>query len=147
MANEIKSQILEIAQDLLEKLEITGEVVVEDGEEGSFKVVINTEETGLLIGHHGETLNSFQLILGVILFKKRGVWARVLVDVGDYRKLREERIKEMVNRIVSEVETAGLPVTLPFLTPLERRIVHVMLTGHEKVVSESTGEGRDRRLT
>lgn len=147
MADEIKSQIKEIAKDLLEKLEIKAEVAVEDGEEGSFKVVLNTEETGLLIGHHGETLNSFQLILGIILFKKLGVWTRVLVDVGDYRKLREESIKEMVNRIVSEVELGGQPVTLPFLTPLERRIVHVMLTDHEKVMSESTGEGRERRLT
>lgn len=147
MSNEITSQIIEIAKDLLEKLEVKADVTVEEGEENTYKLVINTEETGLLIGHHGETLNSFQLILGVILFKKRGEWVRTLVDVGDYRKLREESIKEMVNRIVSEVELSGQPVTLPFLTPLERRIVHVMLTGHEKVVSESTGEGRDRRLT
>jgi predicted RNA-binding protein Jag len=45
------------------------------------------------------------------------------------------------------VETTSQPVILPFLTPLERRIVHMMLTENTKVMSESSGEGRERRVT
>lgn len=148
--NNISEEVKKITEELLSNLKVAGTVEVEEEEvegEKNYKVNIQTQETGLLIGYHGETLNGLQLVLGVILYKKIKKWAHVIVDVGNYRKMREESIKEMVNRIVGEVEAANQPVTLPYLSPLERRIVHMMLTGHEKVVSESVGEGRDRRLT
>lgn len=142
-----ESEIKKLATDLLGKLKVEAKVEVVKEEDDHYQVNLETEETGLLIGHHGETVNSFQLLLGVILFKKTGEWIHVVVDVGGYRKMREESIKEMVNRIVTEVETSREPVQLPPLTPFERRAVHMMLTDHQTVVSESIGEGRDRRLT
>lgn len=108
---------------------------------------IETEETGLLIGRHGECINSLQLLLGVMLYKKFGKWVRVILDVGDYRKMREDSLKEMVERIAGEVEGTGVPVVLPYLSPLERRFVHLLLTENAKVTSESTGEGKERRVT
>lgn len=148
--NNIVAQIKKTTEELLEKLKVTGEILVEEekDEEGiNYKVNIKTEETGLVIGYHGETLNGLQLLLGVILYKKLGEWVHILVDVGDYRKMREEQVKEMVGRIAQEVESTNQPVTLPYLSPLERRIAHMMLSENKKVVSESIGEGRDRRLT
>ena len=115
-------------------------------EEENFKVSIKTDETGLLIGRHGETLNSLQLLLGVILYKKLGKWIRVVLDVGDYRKMREDSIREMVERIIKEVEESKNPVALPYLTPLERRFVHMMLSDRSNIASESIGEGKERRL-
>lgn len=143
-------EIKKTTEDLLTKLqtEATVEVVEEEAEgETNYKVSIQTPETGLLIGYHGETLNSLQLLLGVIIYKKIKKWVHIIVDIGNYRKMREESIKEMVNRIVGEVETTRQPVTLPYLSPLERRIVHMMLADHKTVVSESEGEGKDRLLT
>lgn len=137
-------------QDILSKLKTEAAVEVKEEkleDESNFKVTIQTQETGLLIGHHGETLNGLQLLLGVILYKKLGRWVHIVVDVGNYRQMREESIKEMVGRIVAEVETTSQAVSLPYLSPLERRIVHMMLADHKTVVSESIGEGRDRRLT
>lgn len=148
--DNITEQIKKITKDILSKLKSEAVVEVSEdkaGSETNFKVNIQTQETGLLIGHHGETLNSLQLLLGVILYKKLTEWVHVVVDVGNYRKMREESIKEMVGRIVNEVEATNQPITLPYLSPLERRIVHMMLTDHKKVMSESVGEGRDRRLT
>lgn len=152
----ITEEIKKTTEDLLSRLqtEATVEMVEEvapacAGREGetNYKVSIQTPETGLLIGYHGETLNSLQLLLGVIIYKKIKKWVHIIVDVGNYRKMREESIKEMVNRIVSEVQTSQKPVTLPYLSPLERRIVHMMLADHKTVVSESIGEGKDRLLT
>jgi spoIIIJ-associated protein len=146
-----ESLIKEIVDELLQKLEIlssTEIVKVKDptGEE-NYQVKINTEESGLLIGRHGETINSLQLLTGVILYKKTGIWHRVVLNVGDYREAREESIKQMTERIVSEVETTGQSVVLPPLTPYERRLVHMMLSESKTVTSESIGEGKDRRLT
>jgi len=146
-AEKIDKQIESITSSLLAKLNVEAKVEVSQEDKDNYKVSISTPDTGLLIGRLGETINSLQLLLGVILYKKLDKWIRIIVDVGDYRKMREESIKEMVTRIVVEVESNNQPVTLPFLTPFERRIVHIMLVDHEKVTSESIGEGRDRRLT
>lgn len=144
--NNIEKEIKTTLTNLLDKLNVKGNCTVVKEADNHYKVTIDTQETGLLIGRYGETLNSLQLLLGVILYKKLGNWVRVILDIGDYRKMREESIKGMVNRIVDEVEATNKPVILPYLTPLERRIVHLMLTNHPKVTSESTGEGRDRRV-
>jgi spoIIIJ-associated protein len=145
-----KDLLLEIVNDLFMKLEVQAQIDViseiETNGEENYKVNIQTEETGLVIGRHGETINSLQLLVGVMLYKKTGSWIRVILNVGDYRQAREESIKQMVERIVGEVETTLTPVALPFLTPYERRIVHMMLTDSKTVVSESIGEGKDRRL-
>ncbi|MBM3283102.1 KH domain-containing protein [Candidatus Gottesmanbacteria bacterium] len=143
IAKEVKSTLA----SLLEKLRVEGNCTVTKESPDHYKAIIETQESGLLIGRHGETLNSLQLILGVILYKKLKSWVRVVLDVGNYRQAREEDIKEMVNRIASEVDATGKPVILPYLSPLERRIVHLMLSDHQKVTSESSGEGRNRRIT
>ena len=151
----ISEEIAKSFEELLLNLQVEAKVAVneikdegskDESEGGNYIANIETSESGLLIGHHGETINSLQLLIGVILFKKLGKWVRVLVDVGDYRKMREESIKEMVNRIIAEVEQTGRGVELPYLSPLERRIVHMMLSENEKMMSESTGEGKDRRV-
>lgn len=141
-----EKDIATVLTDLLKALTIEAQVSVVKTDEGHYKADIQTQETGLLIGHHGEVINSLQLLTGVILFKKLKVWVHVVLDVGGYRQMREENIKEMVTRIAAEVESTGQPVILPSLTPLERRIVHLLLTENTKVMSESSGEGRERRV-
>src|SRR3990172_7800696 len=102
---DTEKEVKKITDELLSLLQVKADVeAVEVKEEEHVKVNIKTEETGLLIGHHGETLNSLQLLLGILLYKKLGTWVRVVMDVGDYRKMREENLKEMVTRIVGEVE-------------------------------------------
>lgn len=134
-------------EELLSFLEIEATISVSLESADHFQIEIETQETGLLIGFHGETINSLQLLLGVLLYKKLGKWVHVVLDVGGYRKMRQEHIQEMVGRIIAEVETTNQPVVLPFLTPLERRIVHMMLADNEKITSESQGEGKERRVS
>lgn len=142
----LEEKIKTIASEFISKLQVEATIEVTREPSDHFKIVLQTSETGLLIGYHGETINSLQLLLGVILYKKLGKWIHVVVDVGGYRKMREESIKEMIKKIVSEVESTGQPATLPFLTPLERRIVHMTLADNPRVASESFGEGKERRV-
>jgi spoIIIJ-associated protein len=142
-----EDEIQNALAELLKMLQVEAKLTVVAESEDHYSVNIEAAESGLLIGHHGDTINGLQLLLGVILYKKLGKWVRVVLDVGDYRKAREDNIREMVERIVTEVETTAQPVTLPYLSPLERRLVHVMAGEHASVISESFGEGRDRRVT
>lgn len=132
--------------DLLDLLTIPAEIVIEETETDVYKVDLQAENTGLLIGFHGETLYSLQMIISLILYKKIGRWLKISLNAGNYREYREEQIKDLVNRIIEEVKLSGEPKPLPYLNGSERRIVHLLLLDNSEVLSESEGEGYNRRV-
>ena len=143
---EATDQVKKITEDLLKKLEISGEVSVVTDETGAYRVNIETEETGLLIGFHGRTLESFQIILGILVSKKLEEWVKVYVNVGDYREKREEALMLMAQRAAERALSLGRPVELSHLSPSERRVIHLTLSGDERVTTESVGDGNSRVL-
>lgn len=145
-ATDQTKQVSEIVQDLLSRLEVESTVDVVVDETGAYRVNIDTEETGLLIGHHGKTLESLQLLLGIIVSKKIDQWVKVYVNVGDYREKREETLMHMAQRAADRALAMSRPVELSRLSPSERRIVHLTLSGDERIQTESVGEGDDRIL-
>lgn len=139
-------QVKQITEELLSRLEIAGAVSVDTDEAGAFRVQINTEETGLLIGFHGRTLESFQIILSIMVSKKLAQWVKTYVNVGDYREKREEALMMMAQRAAERALTLGRPVELSRLSPSERRVVHLTLSSDERIATESVGEGNNRVL-
>jgi len=147
MDMQATSQVItEILVDLLHRFEIDATTDVVTDETGAYRVRIQTEETGLLIGHHGRTLESLQLILGIMVAKKIGEWVKIYVNVGDYREKREETLMHMAQRAADRALAMGRSVELSRLSPSERRIIHVTLSGDERVMTESVGEGDGRVL-
>lgn len=143
---ESVDQVKQITEELLGKLEITGTVVVSVDETGAYRVHIETEDTGILIGYHGRTLESFQILLGIMVSKKLAQWVKVYVNVGDYREKREETLMHMAIAAAERALSLSRPVELSNLSPSERRVVHLTLSGDERVVTESVGEGSSRTL-
>ena len=139
-------KVKQITEDLLKRLDVTGQVAVDVDETGAFRVHIETEETGLLIGFHGKTLESFQIILGLLVSKELEQWVKVYVNVGDYREKREEALMLMAQHAAERALAAGRPIELPHLSPSERRVIHLTLAGDERVETESVGEGASRTL-
>lgn len=138
--------IEESAEELLQKLQIDAKVEVVEGEEDLYTVNVVTSESGLLIGFHGETLSSFQVVLGLIVYKKVGEWVKLIVEVGDYRAKRAEQLTAMATAYANQAISTGLPVILPPLPPSERRVVHIALQERPDVESVSEGEGNQRRV-
>lgn len=137
----------EITEELLKLLLLEAKVEVsEDQENKAINVAIDTEEPGILIGYHGETLSSLQLMLGIMVSKKINEWVRVVVNVGDYREKREEVLKRMALSAAQKAKFSQEPVTLPPLSGNERRIIHLALTDNPDVITESEGEGEERRV-
>ena len=143
---EPMDQVKQIAEDLLARLGVAGSVAVNMDETGAYRVHIETEETGLLIGFHGRTLESFQIILGMLVSKQLQEWVHVYVNVGDYREKREEALMLMAQHAAERALAAGRPIELPHLSPSERRVIHLTLAGNERVETESVGEGLSRTL-
>jgi len=137
--------IQETTEELLKNLLVEGRVGVEE-EEGVFAVQIETDNAGILIGYHGETLASFQLILSLIVYKKLGSWFKIVVNVGDYRQHREEVLRRMALSAAEKVIATGKTVTLENLSSFERRIIHLALADHPQVTTVSEGEGEERKL-
>lgn len=138
--------IKQVAEELLNKLEIISTISVDTDESGAFRIHIETEETGLLIGFHGRTLESFQMLLGMMVSRKLGKWERIYVNVGDYREKREEALMYMAQRAAERALSSGRPVELTRLSAAERRVIHLTLSGDERVKTESIGEGSERKL-
>lgn len=139
--------VQDTAEELLKLLKMEAKVkTVEDKENEAVKVQIETEDPGVLIGHYGETLNAFQLILGLIINKKLGVWQRIIVNVGDYREKQEGQLKNLALNTAQKVKFSGEPAVIPNLTSFERRIIHLLLADHPDVTTESEGEENYRRL-
>ena len=147
MGEEDKVKIItEAVKELLGKLGLAADVAVAEGEEEGFKVDINGEEMGALIGYHGETLSSLQLFLNLLVHRKIGEWRRVLVDIGGYRKERERKLFDLARRTADKVRFLQTPVALTPMPSFERRLVHMALGEEEGVETESTGEGWERRV-
>lgn len=145
MTEKVQQFITGLTQELLQKLTIVGTVVVEE-KDSALRVTIETEDRGVLIGYHGKSLEAFQILLGQLVFKKLGTWVRIIVSVGDYRERRDEQLRLMARNAAEQVITTREPVILPYLSPAERRAIHLELQEHAEVTSESEGEGRDRKL-
>jgi len=143
---EAKDQVQQVTEDLLNRLGIAGAVLVDIDETEAYRVHIETEETGLLIGFHGRTLESFQIILGLLVSKALESWVRVYVNVGDYREKREEALMLMAQQAAERALTQGRPIELAHLSASERRVIHLTLSGDERVETESVGDGSQRTL-
>jgi spoIIIJ-associated protein len=118
--------------------------VLEDEE--TIGVTLETEDTGIIIGYHGETLEALQLVLSLLVAKERGEFKRVSLEVGDYKKNRSEWLERLAVDAKERAISENKEVYLSDLKSWERRVVHLLLQDDKEVVSESTGEGKDRVL-
>lgn len=143
--NEI-DLIKKTAGELLGKLEIESSVSVSENEEGVVNVDISGDDLGILIGYHGETLSALQLILNLMTYKKLERWQPLVVDVGGWRKKREEALERLAKRMAERVKFSEEEQELPPMSPFERRVIHLTLSEDPKVSTESIGEDSERRV-
>lgn len=149
MAKNYQKIAKELTQKLLEQIGIKADLeVTSEGE--VIKVHISGDNLGALIGYHGQTLESLQLILNLMVNhqSKDDSWQRVVVDVGDYRAERENTLREIVNRAVEDLEVNGKSETaLPPMNPTERRAAHIIVSeNYPGLETESEGEEPYRRI-
>ena len=141
----------EILETLIAHLDFEAEVRLSG--EGS-ETVLNVagtspeaaEELGSLIGRRGERLQAIQHLVNLMLSRKLGEWARVTVDIEEYRGRREAQLRALARKAGERVRETGRAVQLEPMTALERRWVHMELQGAPGVATESAGEEPERRV-
>jgi spoIIIJ-associated protein len=103
------------------------------------------DDFGTIIGHRGETLDALQY-LASLAANNGGGYFKVSLNIGDYRKKREETLINLAKRISAQVVKTGKCRTLEPMNPYERRIIHTAVQAIEGVTSASFGEGIERRV-
>lgn len=116
--------------------------------EDNEKVVIKlmSEDSGLLIGKRGKTLESIQLLANIAMNKNRDNWKKIILDIEGYRNKREEALRRLALRVADRVRRTGKPKTLETMNPFERRLIHITLQEFDDVDTVSEGEGIFKRV-
>ena len=103
-------------------------------------------DPGKVIGRNGRTLQALEYVTNAVLNRVEGDDVRVTVDVGGYKRRQNDRLRDLARKAAEEVRATGEPYPLKPMSAAERRIVHMELADDPSVRSESSGEGRDRKV-
>jgi spoIIIJ-associated protein len=143
---------VDIVGTLISKMGIEAEITTyltepeDESELQRWVVDIRGEDLGILIGPRGETLNSLQFISRLMAGHELRRRATYIIDVEGYRERREKALARLAERMADKVIRRGHPLTLEPMPPNDRRIIHITLQEHAKVYTESTGEGKYRKV-
>ncbi len=148
-APDLASVTSDVLESLIELMDVDVEYTLDqeyNEEVGGPVFEIEGDDAGLLIGRRGETLRSFQFIVRYIVSRRMDSRVHLLVDVEGYYERRRQSLSNMARRVARRVSDTGRPISLEPMSPNERRIIHIALTDHPRVVTESDGEGDARKV-
>ncbi len=109
-------------------------------------LTITGDKVSHLIGYKGKTIESFQSLLNAMLQRENEESAKVFVEVNDYKKRKEEKLKILANKMANNVIKFRKPIRLEPMSAYERLIIHTELAKREDVETESQGEEPRRRI-
>ncbi|MBR5995390.1 MAG: protein jag [Eubacteriaceae bacterium] len=136
----------DFVRSLMEKMGIEADVDATYDEDNKLNVSISTDDTGILIGRRGQTLDAIQYLTSLAVNKDRDEYLRVTVDVGDYREKRKSALQDLADRIALNVERSKRSYELEPMSSYERRIIHSALQNYEHITTHSEGEEPYRHI-
>lgn len=151
-----KEYALEFVRKLLANMELSAEAnyagIEEsfDGETTYPRIEITGDGTGILIGHHGETLDAIQYLVNLTALRRGGSnqkeFVKIVVDIENYRAKREETLRALARRMAAKAVKYKRNILLEPMNPYERRIIHSEVQGIENVSTHSVGSDENRKI-
>lgn len=145
-----EDKAVEFVKTLLGNMEIQADVEVRDTDDGGRRIVIVGEDAGMLIGHHGETLDALQYLVNLTANRAEGEEKngrpRLSVDIENYREKREDALRSLARRMAGRVRRSGRAMSLEPMNPYERRIIHSEVQKIDGVTTYSVGQDDDRKI-
>ena len=120
--------------------------VTENPEDKSLDIELSGEEMGVLIGKRGQTLDSLQYLVSLVVNKYSDEYIRVKIDTENYRERRKETLENLARNIAYKVKRTRKTVSLEPMNPYERRVIHSALQNDRYVTTHSEGEEPYRRV-
>jgi spoIIIJ-associated protein len=132
--------------DLLLNFDPSYAVEVDEVDDDELRVEIYGGDPGKIIGRAGRTLAALEYITNAVINRDEGSRIRVSIDVGGYKRRRDERLRGEARKAAARVRKTGRPVELDAMSAAERRVVHMALADDPDIISESSGEGKNRHV-
>ncbi|MEG0872517.1 MAG: RNA-binding cell elongation regulator Jag/EloR [Clostridia bacterium] len=145
-ADKTKQKLEEI---LKEMFKITGDLDLEyniSKKDNQILLNITGDNVAHLIGYRGKTIESFQSIINSMLQREDEEYAKIFVEVNDYKKEKAEKLKRLANKMADNVIRFRKPIKLEPMSAYERLIIHTQLSTRDDVETESVGEEPRRRV-
>ena len=145
------ADIVKEAKDFTDRLfkamgeDVTSEIHMNE-EDGSMNIEFSGPDMGLLIGKRGQTLDSIQYLISLVVNKKSDSYVRVRVDTENYRERRKATLENLAKNIAFKVKRSRHSVVLEPMNPYERRIIHSALQGDKYVETHSEGDEPYRKI-
>ena len=145
-----EDRALDFVKTLIANLGIDAEAKLYTTEDGSRRIILSGESASILIGHHGDTLDSLQYLANLASAQPNANGerdhSRVTVDIEGYRAKREEALRALARRMAEKSLRNKRNVTLEPMNPYERRIIHDEVSSIEGVMTSSIGSDTSRRV-
>jgi len=135
----------EFLEGLLEKMGIKAAVEA-TLEEGILNLDVSGENMALLIGKRGQTLDSLQYLVSIVVNRGREDYLRVILDTEDYRNKRRKTLERLAQKMAEKSRKLRKDIRLEPMNPYERRIIHSTLQGNPHVETKSDGADPNRRV-
>ncbi len=141
----VKSSVEDTAKDFLKEvfnaMKLTVVVDVKfDEVNNNMDIDLSGDDMGVLIGKRGQTLDSLQYLVSLVVNKDVENYIRVKVDTENYRQRRKETLENLAKNIAYKVKRTKRPVSLEPMNPYERRIIHSALQNDKYVTTHSEGD-------
>lgn len=141
-----KEEAKQFLRDVLNSMGILAEIRIKE-EEDALKINLTGPNMGLIIGYRGETLDSLQYLVSLVVNKNNeGAYKRVTLDTENYRAKREETLIRLANKIAFKAKKTNRAVKLEPMNPYERRIIHSALQNDSSIITYSEGEEPFRKV-
>ena len=141
---------LEFVKEVIKNFGIEADVAESKTEDGATLLTISGKEAGVLIGHHGDTLDSLQYLANLTANHRREEenrdYQKIVIDIEGYRAKREETLRALARRVAEKVLKYRKSVTLEPMNPGERRIIHSEIQEIEGVCTTSVGSDDNRKV-
>ncbi len=145
-----EDRALDFVNQLIANLGIEATAALYSSEDGNRRIVITGEGASILIGHHGDTLDSLQYLANLACTQPNASGerdhSRVTIDIEGYRAKREEALRALARRMAEKSLRTKRNVTLEPMNPYDRRIIHDEVSGIEGVTTSSIGSDSSRRV-
>ena len=146
-AKEVEEKSIAFLKDVLHAMDIPAVVEAEyNAEEEVLDINLIGEDMGILIGKRGQTLDSLQYLVSLVVNKSTTGYIRVKVDTENYRSRRKATLENLAHNIAAKVKRTRRPVSLEPMNPYERRIIHSALQNDKFVTTHSEGEEPYRKV-
>jgi spoIIIJ-associated protein len=144
-ASEAASRLRELLERVVSAAGVEASVHVREDEEG-IMVDLRGDDLGLLIGHHGQTIDAIQHLAYRIASRGSDTRKRVLIDAAGYRERRAVALRAAADQAAETAVHDKRPVALEAMSALERKVVHEHLKARHDVETYSEGQEPERRL-